>query len=174
MENSINEVFKNIPELKSIYNKAQGINRMRAAAAQEQDHELRADMLESCLKRLDGAYGEGVLLVAGKNDELFNKAIENFDIMEKTANEYKAALLEERKQNRESFDNLCAAFTVNPRSAFEVILRFIERDEKCKCPDGFENWQWGLHFPLIARLRMAWRLIFGRKDILESNMTAQK
>lgn len=77
----------------------------------------------------------------------------------------KEILQQERQDNRQLFNNLCAAFVINPRKAFETVLAFIERDEKCNSADGYENWQWGLHFPLIARLRMAWKLIFGGKEV---------
>lgn len=76
-------------------------------------------------------------------------------------------LQEECQANSEAFESMCYLFLVDPRKAFETLLGIIERDKKTENQDGFENWQWGLHFPLTARLRMAWGLVFGKKNLSE-------
>lgn len=167
MKDSINEVIKVTPELKNIYDRVLEINQIRADAVQKQNQELKADMLESCLREVDMVYAEAIQLVSNKSSQNFKLLMEAYNTMKQTAEDYnnaldecKNALQEERNANRETFDNLCAAFLVNPRGAFEVVLNFIERDEKIKCSDGRENLTWTLKFSLFKRIQMAAKLIF--------------
>lgn len=74
------------------------------------------------------------------------------------------ALETERKENKQFFDefydNLCYCLLTNPRETFEMMLGQVEREHKMKDSSG-DSWQWTYKFHFIARLRMAFKIIFG-------------
>lgn len=170
--NEINELLKEFPELQRFANRMSMIAGLVKDAEEETDLTFMTDSFKTVLRLQERLHAQMLAWHSEEHTKQFNCMKRNCREWKELAEKYKTAVEEERQANRESFDNLCGAFTVNPRLAFEMVLRFIERDEKCQCPDGYMNWQWNLHFPLTARLRMAWRLIFGRKDLPEGNKTA--
>lgn len=48
----------------------------------------------------------------------------------------------------------------NPRKTMENVMRIVERRKKTECSDGAQNSRWSLEFSLLARLQMAWKLVF--------------
>ena len=94
-------------------------------------------------------------------EKLLQRATDNVLAWEEQYQKLADALQSERMAHNEFYENICFALLVKPRSTFEMILQQLERTEKIKDQDGYENWQWSLNFHFIARLRMAWRLVFG-------------
>ncbi|WP_242824883.1 MULTISPECIES: hypothetical protein [unclassified Dehalobacter] len=75
----------------------------------------------------------------------------------------KDKLFEEREAHEQFYDHLCFCMMVDPKGTFEMILDQVERSEKIKDQSG-TAWEWSPGFPLMARVRMAYRLIFGVKE----------
>ncbi|HEX9059835.1 MAG TPA: hypothetical protein VF941_06625 [Clostridia bacterium] len=72
-------------------------------------------------------------------------------------------LEEERTARKNFYDNFCISFLADPKGVFTKVLQQVERNAKIESGDGQENLRWGLQFPLIARLELAFRLITGSK-----------
>lgn len=161
MDNDILKFIEKNPNLKWLINRAETLSGYEAEIKESQNDTDKLENLEIYM-HLSKSYVQKMLEFVIKQsqksvDDAQELAVKYSEICEKLSK----ALDDERQQNREMFDNLCMAFTVNPRGAFEMILTFIERDEKSKCQDGFENLSWTTKFGLFPRIRMAWKLIFG-------------
>lgn len=111
--------------------------------------------------------------------DCFNTLKERFDNAQKEKDELEAllndsvevtreaarALTEERTQNEQYYDDLCFLFIYKPRAALETIIKRVERNRKINSSDGFENWQWEYRFPLLLRISMAFKFVFGSTKI---------
>lgn len=160
LQKESDEFLKEYPELYKFNNRLHTIAELTKDAANERDLELMRDSFETIFRMQDRLFGEIITHLTKSHTKCFDDMTDNCRRWKEIANKFEDALNQERNENRQIFDNLCAAFVVNPRAAFETVLRFIERSEKTEHQDGQENLSWTLKFSLPARLHMAWKLIF--------------
>ena len=162
----VQELLKDYPELQGFSSRMQSICDLVKDAEQETDPAFMADSFKTVLRLQERLHAEMLSWYSTEHTKQFNGMADNCQGWKENAEKLEAALKEERQANNEVFDNMCFLMLVNPRAAMEdIILKNVERKKKIEDSDGFNNWQWGLHFPLIARLRMAWRLIFGGREV---------
>jgi hypothetical protein len=167
MDKDTQEYIDSRPELQAIYNRASKLTELGAEIEAEADQGEKLFKLE-LFKDLSQSYSRRLL-------EFFSKETkENTTAWEKTltdsisnTEEYKRLceaaadkLQEERELNNNFYNGICLAIIENPKETFTEILRQVERKQKTECQDGIENLSWTLKLTLMARLRLAWKLIF--------------
>lgn len=166
----IEGLLQEFPIFQKFNNRLHTIAELIKDAKEEKDLVFMADSFETVIRLQDRLSAEMISYVSKVHEETFNGMAKNCREWKEIAEKLEAALKEEQQESSEVFDKMCFCMTVNPRETFEkFILKNVERKEKTESGDGWNNWQWRLHFPLMARLRMAWKLVFGRKDIQESS-----
>lgn len=159
------DLLKEFPKLQQFSSQLQTIASLKADTKEEKDPAMLTDTYETILRLQERLYAKMVTYISEEHVKQFNGMEDNCRGWKANAEKMEAALKEERQVNDEIFDNMCMLMMIDPRGTFEsIILKQVERKKKIEGGDGYGNWQWGLHFPLIARLRMAFKLIFGRKE----------
>lgn len=164
----VEKLLEESPELQKFMNRLRTIEMLKEDAKTEKDLDMMADSFNIVLRMQDRLYTQILTYYTDKHSRQFERI---YDIAEKrllTCQQLSDTLREERKEGDDLFKNLCFLMMVNPKDTFEnVILKGIERKEKIEDASG-QSWQWELHFPLLARLKMAWKLVFGSRTEVES------
>ncbi|NSW92867.1 MAG: hypothetical protein HPY74_19875 [Firmicutes bacterium] len=161
----VEELLQEFPELQRFNNRMKTIEALAKDAEKETELTHMADSFKTVLRLQEQLFAEIIR-------DVIDEFLQNFEGMADNCQEWKAiaeklgaALKKEREIADKIFDSLCVLMLEDPRGTFEnIILRQVERRQKIESSDGWDNWQWGLHFPLIARIRMAWKLVFGREE----------
>lgn len=158
------------PDLQNMNKRAERLQELEAAIETAPDPEekiyrleLYKDFSKIQYRKVMEFFAEEIKKTSDKWAEIVDKANDNTQKYEVICQKLNDKLQEERQENGEFYDNLCFAMLINPRGVFETALQQVERKKKIDCQDGEDNWQWSLHFHFIARLRMAWLLVFGSK-----------
>lgn len=160
------DLLQEFPELQQFNNRMKMIEVLAKDAEKETELTYMADSFKTVLQLQERLFAEIIHYVVDEFSKNFKGMADNCRKWEAIAEKLEAALKNEREASDKVFENLCMLMTIDPRGTFEnIILRQVERRQKIESGDGWSNWQWGLHFPFAARLRMAWKLVFGRKDI---------
>lgn len=156
------ELLQEFPELQRFSNHMKMIVELVEDAEKETDLAFMADSFKTVLRLQERLHAEMLTWYLDEHKKQFDGMAENCREWKAIAEKLEAALKKERQEADEMFEKMCFLLLVDPRKTFEdVILKQIERKKKAESADGYENWQWTLGFPLLARLRMAWRLLFG-------------
>lgn len=165
-----NDLFEEFPILHKFSSRLKALEKLKIIAREETNSAFISDGYETAMRMQECLYADMVTFVSKEHEKLFNGMEMNCREWKKIAESFESALKEEREANNETFDNMCALMLIDPRGTFEnIILKQVERKKKAESSDGWSNWQWTLRFPLAARLKMAWKLVIGSKNIPKIN-----
>ena len=164
-QEELTKLFEEFPKLQQFSSQMKTIALLKDDAKEETDPAFIADGFEIVLRAQERLHAEMLSWNSEEHTKQFNGMADNCRGWKANAEKLEAALKEERQANSETFDKMCFLMVVDPRGTFEdVILKNVERQKKIEDTSG-QSWQWCLHFSLITRIRMAFKLVFGCKDI---------
>lgn len=158
--------YKEFPEFNSIVNRGLRLAELEQQIRDEQDPEQKELMYDTYLalsklnyeKLMEHSTNEIMKGVA-----LNESVIKNAKTFERQCQQLADKLNEEREANKKFYDEFVFCMLTDPKYTVESALMHVERGEKIKDQSG-KAWVWILRFHLLARIRMAYRLIFGARD----------
>ena len=163
-EEKVNKILEKYPELQQFSEKSNVIAELAEKAEKETDLSIMSDGFKAVLRMQDQLHAEMITWKSQEHNRNFSEMEKNCREWKGIAEKLKETLENERQESISVLDNICFLMLVDPRGTFEnVILKQVERRKKTEDADGYGNWQWGLRFPLKARLRMACMLAFGKR-----------
>lgn len=158
--------FEDLPELTAIANRELRLQELEQQIRDEQDTNRKELMYDTYIALSKLNYGK--LMEYSTHEiiecvEKIKKSTELTATFERQCQQLVDKLTEEREEHERFYEYFCFCMIEDPKYTFESVLKQLERSEKIKDQSG-KAWEWTLRFHLMARIRMAFRLIFGTKN----------
>ncbi len=149
------------PKLKTAYETLARIEALESEAVNEDD-DIQRECLLQRIRVANNCFRKNILEFMTEHDQ---ETLKKYDDL---SNRYEAivtklqdALKKEREENGQILTGLTLAIIDNPNETIQSMLNMLKRNIDIENPG--DGWKYSLEFGLIARLKMAYKIIFGMR-----------
>lgn len=157
----VKKLLDRFPEIQKFQEEAKTIEELVSDLENETNSKLMSDGFK-CVMRLQTRLHVKMLnYYIGENSKNFNSISKLLKESQSQCQQISDMLRDEKTANKEFFEQICFVMFSQPSMGYQMLLNFVERQEKIEDPTG-DSWEWALKFKFIHRIKIAFKMIFGR------------